>query len=159
MSDYNNNQPPSGERPRSPGPDSHISQSNSPRQTPPDQTAWQGQPSDPWRTPPEPRAPYVPDRPPVNGGANDWVYEHPQAPRGGDTSVMSVKDWLKCYLLMLIPFAGFILPFVWAFGGGNLNRRNMFRAMLILWAIGLGIYTVLFLLIFAAVMSVPYFAE
>jgi len=56
---------------------------------------------------------------------------------GEDTSVMSTKDWLITMLILMIPCAGFIMPFVWAFGSGNLNRRNYFRAHLIMVAIGI----------------------
>ncbi|MDR1559650.1 MAG: hypothetical protein LBS84_08150 [Clostridiales bacterium] len=157
MSNYNDgNQPPSGEPQRGPNPD-HPGSPWPSQGRQPEQPPWQGrQPDNPWQTPPEPRAPYTPDRPPTSGGANDWTYEHPQT-TGMDTSVMSVKDWLKCYLLMLIPCASLILPFVWAFSDkGNLNRRNMFRATLIMGAISVGIYLVLLLFMAVLGMSIPY---
>ncbi len=61
-------------------------------------------------------------------GANQ--YEQP------DKSVMSMGDWLITLLALLIPCAGIILYFVWAFGKNeNENRRNYCRAYLIYWAI------------------------
>ena len=173
MSNYNDGtQPPSGEPPRRPDWPPGTPWQNPPNQAGapwqgqrPDQqgTPWQSrqpdQPANPWQTPPEPRRPYVPDIPPSSSGANDWAYEHPQAPSGEDTSVMSVKDWLKCFLLMLIPCASIILPFIWAFSStGNVNRRNLFRAMLIMMAIVFAIY--IFIAIITVVigfsLSMPY---
>lgn len=46
--------------------------------------------------------------------------------------VMSVTDWLVTILVYAIPLVGFIMLFVWAFGGNtNENRANMAKAMLI----------------------------
>ena len=143
MSNYNDGtQPPSGEPPNRPNPD------------------WQtGQPGNPWQTPPEPRRPYVPDRPP-SSGANDWAYQHPNDPSYEDTSVMSVKDWLKCILLMMIPCVNIVLVFVWAFGStGNVNRRNFFRAALILWAIIIAIYIVLIIALLGIGFSLSPFID
>lgn len=45
-------------------------------------------------------------------------------------------DWLITLLALLIPCAGIILYFVWAFGKNeNENRKNYCRAYLIYWAI------------------------
>ena len=53
-----------------------------------------------------------------------------------DKSVMSMGDWLITLLALLIPCAGIILYFVWAFGKNeNENRKNYCRAYLIYWAI------------------------
>lgn len=66
-----------------------------------------------------------------------------------DTSVMSMGDWLITVLALLIPCAGIILYFVWAFGkNGNANRRNYCRAYLIFWAI-----TRVLLIIFFVIMG------
>ena len=60
----------------------------------------------------------------------------PPMDMGGDTSVMSTKDWVITYLIMIIPCVGLIMSFVWAFSGsGNLNRRNYCRAYLIIVAV------------------------
>jgi len=61
------------------------------------------------------------------------TYQPPQPHYGGgDTSVMSLKDWLITLLLMSIPCVGTILLFVWAFGSGvNENKKNYCRAALI----------------------------
>jgi hypothetical protein len=49
--------------------------------------------------------------------------------------VMSVKDWIITMLISFIPFVGFIMLFVWAFGSGNNpNKANWAKASLI-WAV------------------------
>ena len=78
--------------------------------------------------------PYAPPpgRPLMGNGPNEWAYEHPREPYDGDTSVMSLKQWLITFLILLIPCASIVMPFVWAFRSNeNLNRRNFFRALLI----------------------------
>lgn len=63
-------------------------------------------------------------------------YHYNQNEPQEDNSVMSMGDWLITVLALLIPCAGIILYFVWAFGkNGNINRRNYCRAYLIYWAI------------------------
>ncbi len=66
--------------------------------------------------------------------------------------VMSVKAWLITCLIFLIPCVNLIMAFVWAFGSGNKNRRNFFRAYLIL----LAVFLVLYLIIFAIFGSALY---
>jgi hypothetical protein len=64
---------------------------------------------------------------------------------------MKLKDWLITFLLLLIPFANIVLPFVWAFGSDvNKSKKTFFQAALIWAAIITGIYILLFLL-FASV--------
>lgn len=62
---------------------------------------------------------------------------YPQQPYGGmDTSPMSMGDWVLTILAQMIPCAGIILYFIWAFGkNGNVNRRNFCRAFLIIEAV------------------------
>ena len=65
-----------------------------------------------------------------NGGYN------PQQYGGMDTSPMSMGDWVLTILALMIPCAGIILYFVWAFGrNGNINRRNYCRAALVIEAV------------------------
>ena len=72
----------------------------------------------------------------------------------GDTSVMSTKDWVVTYLILMIPCVGFIMSIVWAFSSdGNLNRRNYCRAYLIVTAIITVIVIILYALIFAAMFA------
>jgi len=113
-----------------------------------DQQQQQQQPqNNPYGTPPQ-GTPY--GAPPAYG----------MPPYGADTSVMSTKDWLVTYLILLIPCAGLIMPFVWAFGQGNLNRRNWARAHLIylgiVSALVLFFWIIMFVIIGAAMDSIWY---
>jgi uncharacterized protein involved in cysteine biosynthesis len=59
--------------------------------------------------------------------------------------VVTVKDWLLVMLLMSIPFVNLIMPFVWAFGGGDIpeSKKNWAKAMLLWAVIMIGLYIVL----------------
>ena len=64
-----------------------------------------------------------------------------------DNSPMDLKDWILTLIVLLIPCVGIVMYFVWAFeSNGNINRRNFCRAQLIIFAVLLGIYLVLFML-------------
>lgn len=68
--------------------------------------------------------------------------------QGMDTSPMSMGDWLLTILVSMIPCAGIVLYFVWAFGKtGNINRRNFCRANLIIMA-GVFVLYLIFVLVF-----------
>lgn len=62
--------------------------------------------------------------------------------------VVSVKDWLLVMLLMCIPFVNLIMPFVWAFGGGDIpeSKKNWAKAMLLWAVIMIGLYIVLIIM-------------
>jgi len=50
---------------------------------------------------------------------------------------MSVTDWLVTLIVTAIPLVGFIMLFVWAFGGNSpAAKTNWAKAALILYAIG-----------------------
>lgn len=70
---------------------------------------------------------------------------------------MTVGDWLLTSLALMIPCAGIILYFVWAFGShGNINRRNYCRAQLIMLGIVLALYIIVVIILgvsFAGAMS------
>ena len=74
------------------------------------------------------------------------------------TEVMSTKDWIITMLIMMIPCVNFVMMFVWAFGNGNQNRKNYFRATLIFMLISIGVFVVLSLLgagmFFSAMMDI-----
>ena len=64
-----------------------------------------------------------------------------------DNSPMDLKDWILTLIVLLIPCVGIVMYFVWAFeSNGNINRRNFCRAQLIIFAVLLGIYLVMFML-------------
>ena len=68
--------------------------------------------------------------------------------------VMSTKDWVITLLISFIPFVGFIMLFVWAFGSGeNPNKSNWAKATLIWLVIGICLFVLLWLTVFAAIFS------
>jgi len=91
-------------------------------------------------------------------GSNYGYNVNPNQPFNGeegyDTSPMSMGDWLLVVLVTLIPCAGTIIYFVWAFSKtGNINRRNYCRAALIFQGAGLVIGIILWIIIGAAMFS------
>ena len=71
------------------------------------------------------------------------------------TKPMSFGDWIKTLLLLIIPVANIILLFVWAFGDrANINKKNFSRAYLLLVAIVIILYIIIFV-IFAGLMYIP----
>lgn len=70
--------------------------------------------------------------------------------------VMTVKDWLIIYLIMLIPVVNIIFLFIWAFGGSrseNPNKVSWAKASLIWFAIVLVLYIIFFAIFGAAMMT------
>lgn len=71
--------------------------------------------------------------------------------------VMTVKDWIITSLITMIPIAGFVMLFVWAFGdGANPNKANWAKASLLMMLIVIGLMIVLFVLfgaMFAGAMA------
>ena len=85
----------------------------------------------------------------------DTMYQDPAnpvfQPQGRDERVMSVTDWLVTLLLMIIPVVNLILLIVWAVSdSGNRNRTNWARAALIMGAI----WIVIYILIFGAIFGI-----
>lgn len=65
--------------------------------------------------------------------------------------VMSTKDWMITMLVSFIPFVGFVMLFVWAFGSNeNPNKSNFAKAALI-WT---AIWTVLFIIFYGAIAAI-----
>ena len=65
-----------------------------------------------------------------------------------DTRVMSVSDWLVTILIMIIPLVNIIMLFIWAFSdSGNRNRSNLAKAILIMYAILIAFYILVFIVI------------
>ena len=71
---------------------------------------------------------------------------------GGQSAVVSTVAWLKYLIVAAIPVIGLVMCFVWAFGRGNLNRRNLFRAALIL-AAALIVLGIIISVVFGAVFQ------
>ncbi|MGK0413401.1 MAG: succinate dehydrogenase/fumarate reductase cytochrome b subunit [Polaribacter sp.] len=74
------------------------------------------------------------------------------------TNQVSVKtgEWFLTFLITSIPVIGFIMLFVWAFGGGiNESKANFAKAALIWFALIIGIY-IFFALVFGAALLSAY---
>lgn len=71
---------------------------------------------------------------------------------GGVTApILRTGSWMLTILLLGIPLVNIIMLFVWAFGDNtNPNKRNYARASLLLAAIVIGIYAVLFIVLAVA---------
>jgi uncharacterized membrane protein YdbT with pleckstrin-like domain len=69
--------------------------------------------------------------------------------------VMSIKDWMITILITAIPIVGFIMLFVWGFGGGsvNPNKQNWAKATLLWFVIIIALYLIVFMLYGAAFLS------
>jgi hypothetical protein len=65
---------------------------------------------------------------------------------------MTLKDWIVTMLLMLIPIANLILPFMWAFGSDvNPSKKTYFQAMLIMALVGI-VFWIVIVIFFGAVL-------
>ncbi len=73
-------------------------------------------------------------------------------PNGELEKPMSLGEWLITIIVQMIPCVGIIMMFVWAFGQGNISRRNYCRAMLIVTAVGI-VLGVIFYASIAALMA------
>lgn len=68
--------------------------------------------------------------------------------------VMTTKDWTITLLIYFIPLVGFIMLFVWGFGSGeNPNKANWAKATLLWMAIGIVLFTFLWITIIGAIWS------
>lgn len=66
---------------------------------------------------------------------------------------VKMSEWLISFLIMMIPCAGIIMPFVWAFSRTEKkSKSNFFKAYLIMLGIVFALY--LLLVIFIAVIGV-----
>jgi len=66
---------------------------------------------------------------------------------------VSTGDWMITIFITAIPIIGFIMLFVWAFGGGsNPSKANWAKAAILWFVIAIVLYMVLFLFIFPDMM-------
>jgi hypothetical protein len=69
----------------------------------------------------------------------NFTYGQPSAP------IMSVGQWIVTMILMVIPIVNIVLLIVWGFGNGdNPNRKNWAIAQLIVMAVGVVIWILMF---------------
>jgi len=60
--------------------------------------------------------------------------------------IVTLGDWLITLLIAAIPLVGFIMLFVWAFGGNtNINKANWAKATLIWIAVVVSLYLLVFI--------------
>lgn len=70
-----------------------------------------------------------------------------------DTTPLSVGQWMLTTLVLALPCVGLIMAFVWAFGDGNVNRKNFCRSWLIWQAIAIGLVIILYVVLIAIGLS------
>ena len=116
----------------------------------PQQTSYT-QPQQPSYTQPQQSAYTQPQQPAYTQPGYNQQY--PQQ-SGEYAPVVTTKQFLGMFLLMLIPIANIILPFVWAFGEGNPNRKNLWRAALIMALIGIALSILISVLVGASLFSI-----
>ena len=64
--------------------------------------------------------------------------------------VLTVKDWLKIFLIGVVPILGFVMYIKWLVSDKtNLNLKNYLKALLILMAIFFAIYIGLIVVMFS----------
>lgn len=63
-----------------------------------------------------------------------------------DSRPLRTGEWFITLLVLALPVIGLIMHFVWAFGGGNIGRRNFCRATLLWLVVGLGLAVLAFVL-------------
>ncbi len=71
---------------------------------------------------------------------------------------LATSEWFLTIFILGLPLIGVIMHFVWAFGDGNLGRRNFCRATLLWLAIAFGIAALFMMVVlllggFAAVFA------
>jgi ABC-type Fe3+ transport system permease subunit len=52
---------------------------------------------------------------------------------------LTTAEWFVTLLVLALPLVGLVMYFVWAFGGGNIGRRNFCRAALLWFGIALSL--------------------
>jgi hypothetical protein len=72
-----------------------------------------------------------------------------------DSRPLSTGEYFVTMLVLGLPVVGFVLLLVWAFGGGNVNRRNLCRAVLIFTVIAVGLWLVSFFTSLALLDWIP----
>lgn len=78
-----------------------------------------------------------------------------QAPRDELEEPMTMGEWLISLLITMIPCAGIVMVFVWAFSSTEKkSKSNFFKAYLIFLAISFVIVFVMLIVAFAAIAAV-----
>ncbi|MCJ7552653.1 MAG: hypothetical protein MUO34_02105 [Ignavibacteriaceae bacterium] len=64
---------------------------------------------------------------------------------------MTISDWLITFLIQIIPLVGFIMLFVWAFGGDTHPSKKSWAQASLIWIV---IMLVLVIIFFAAMWGI-----
>jgi len=71
-----------------------------------------------------------------------------------DAPIISLGEWLITLIITAIPLVGFIMLFVWAFGGNtNPTKANFAKASLIIVAIGIVLWFLFIGTLITAILS------
>ena len=71
--------------------------------------------------------------------------------QGSNYKPMTIGDWIITLIITYIPLVGFIMLFVWAFGGGtHPSKKTWAQAVLILMVVGI----VLAIIFFGVIASI-----
>ena len=68
-------------------------------------------------------------------------------------SVMTMGEWVVTLIITMIPCVDIIMLLIWAFGNGNENRKNFSRAFLIVKAVAVVLFVILYLTIYASLIA------
>ncbi|OMF34679.1 hypothetical protein BK133_11755 [Paenibacillus sp. FSL H8-0548] len=88
-------------------------------------------------------------QPPINPGVPGYGYDAQQEV----SPVITVKEWMITWLILMIPIVNIIMMFIWAFGEGNPTKKNLFKAYLIFAGIILVLYIIAFVVFVLAAAS------
>jgi hypothetical protein len=73
--------------------------------------------------------------------------------QGSNYKPMTIGDWIITLIITYIPLVGFIMLFVWAFGGGtHPSKKTWAQAVLILMVIGI-ILAIIFFGVIASIIG------
>lgn len=79
-------------------------------------------------------------------------FKNHQSPATNE-SVMSVKDWLLTFVVMMIPIVNLVMMIIWAIKAENPSKRNYFIASWIMFAIMIVLYLILFMVFGSALIG------
>lgn len=75
-------------------------------------------------------------------------------------TVVTTREWVITYLIMIVPLVNIVMLFIWAFGSDeNPNKANWAKARLIWMAIGIGFFMVLWFTIIGTMVASGVFSR
>lgn len=70
-----------------------------------------------------------------------------------DSRPLRTSEWFLTLLILALPVIGLVMHLVWAFGGGNLGRRNFCRATLLWMLVAFGLAAAVLVAVFVFGLS------